>query len=64
MTPAEKKERGAYFTPQPVAQFLSDWAIRTPNDAILEPSCGEAVFLEAAVGVALRLFRTRTAKLT
>jgi len=48
MTPAEKKERGAYFTPRPVAQFLSDWAIRTPNDAILEPSCGEAVFLEAA----------------
>jgi adenine-specific DNA-methyltransferase len=48
MTPAEKKERGAYFTPQPIAQFLSDWAIRSPNDTILEPSCGEAVFLEAA----------------
>jgi adenine-specific DNA-methyltransferase len=43
-----QKERGAFFTPQPIAQFLSDWAIRTPGDAVIEPSCGEAVFLEAA----------------
>ena len=43
-----QKERGAFFTPKPLAQFLADWAIRAPNDAVLEPSCGEAVFLEAA----------------
>jgi adenine-specific DNA-methyltransferase len=45
---AEQKHRGAFFTPRPLAQFLSDWAIRDANDAILEPSCGEAIFLEAA----------------
>ena len=45
---AEEKGRGAFFTPQPLAQFLADWAIRSPNDLVLEPSCGEAVFLEAA----------------
>jgi adenine-specific DNA methylase len=43
-----RKKRGAFFTPQPIAQFLADWAIRSPSDAVLEPSCGEAVFLEAA----------------
>jgi len=45
---AHKKQRGAFFTPQPIAQFLSDWAIRAAADTVLEPSCGEAVFLEAA----------------
>lgn len=43
-----RKHRGAYFTPQPIATFLSEWAIRLPTDAIFEPSCGEAVFLTAA----------------
>ncbi len=43
-----KKRRGAFFTPRPIAQFLADWAIRSPGDLVLEPSCGEAVFLEAA----------------
>lgn len=43
-----KKKRGAFFTPLPIAQFLADWAIRSPTDIVLEPSCGEAVFLEAA----------------
>lgn len=44
----EQKERGAFFTPQPLAQFLADWAIRSASNSILKPSCGEAVFLEAA----------------
>jgi adenine-specific DNA methylase len=43
-----EKRRGAYFTPRPIAQFLADWAIRSPSESVLEPSCGEAVFLEAA----------------
>jgi adenine-specific DNA-methyltransferase len=45
---ASKKARGAFLTPQPIAQFLSDWAIRAATDLVLEPSCGDAVFLEAA----------------
>lgn len=45
---SQENERGAFFTPQPIAQFLSDWAIRASTDTVLEPSCGEAVFLEAA----------------
>lgn len=43
-----RKARGAFFTPEPIAQFITDWAIRADGDRILEPSCGEAAFLVAA----------------
>lgn len=43
-----RKERGAFFTPPALADFLAAWAIRSPSDAVLEPSCGEAVFLTSA----------------
>jgi adenine-specific DNA-methyltransferase len=43
-----RKARGAFFTPQEVADFLTGWAIRTSDDLVLEPSCGEAVFLLSA----------------
>ena len=40
-----RKARGAFFTPDKVARFITDWAIRSAADAVIEPSCGEAVFL-------------------
>lgn len=40
-----RKARGAFFTPPPVARFVADWAVQSPQDAVLEPSCGEAAFL-------------------
>lgn len=43
-----RKARGAFFTPIEIAAFLVKWAIRLPSDEVLEPSCGEAVFLRAA----------------
>jgi adenine-specific DNA-methyltransferase len=54
MTAEEKaqKARGAFFTPPEISQFLVDWALRTPSDRILEPSCGDAAFL---IPAALRL---------
>ena len=42
------KLRGGYYTSPEVAAWLSSWAIRSPDDRILEPSCGDGVFLEAA----------------
>lgn len=45
---AEAKLRGAFFTPEAIAAYLAAWAVRDPGDTILEPSCGEAVFLLAA----------------
>lgn len=44
-----RKARGAFFTPDAVARYLTDWAVRAGSDEVLEPSCGEAAFLLAAV---------------
>lgn len=48
-TPALRKARGAFFTPDRIAAFIIDWAIRSADDSVLEPSCGEAAFLTHAV---------------
>jgi adenine-specific DNA-methyltransferase len=43
-----RKARGAFFTPPEMVSFITNWAIRSPNDSVLEPSCGEAAFLLGA----------------
>jgi adenine-specific DNA-methyltransferase len=48
-TPAQRKQRGAFFTPQEIARFMTSWAIREAGDLVMEPSVGDAVFLTAAV---------------
>jgi adenine-specific DNA-methyltransferase len=40
-----RKARGAFFTPLEISRFLVDWAVRSPSDRVLEPSCGDAMFL-------------------
>lgn len=40
--------RGAYFTPEPIARFMTEWALEHGARRILEPSCGEAQFLRTA----------------
>lgn len=40
-----RKARGAFFSPPKIAAFVTDWAVRTPHDAVLEPSAGDAEFL-------------------
>lgn len=47
-TVTARKARGAFFTPPSLARYVVQWAIRTPGDDVLEPSCGEAAFLLAA----------------
>lgn len=47
-SPLLRKERGAFFTPPDLARFIANWAIRESSDRVLEPSCGDAVFLAAA----------------
>ncbi|MGU3777803.1 N-6 DNA methylase [Burkholderia metallica] len=44
-----QKLRGGYYTPAAVVAFLVDWAIRSGDDTVLEPSCGDGNFL---VGIA------------
>lgn len=48
-TPADRKARGAFFTPQPLVDFIASWAIRSARDSVFEPSAGDAEFLVAAV---------------
>ena len=48
-TPALRKERGAFFTPDDITRFISRWAIRGAEDLVMEPSAGDAAFLVAAV---------------
>ncbi|MEV8375204.1 N-6 DNA methylase [Kribbella sp. NPDC056861] len=44
-----RRERGAFFTPEPIAEHLAAWAVRdNPEAKVLDPTCGEAVFLLAA----------------
>jgi adenine-specific DNA-methyltransferase len=47
--PAGRKERGAFFTPPAIADYLAWWAVGSdPTATVLDPTCGEAVFLLAA----------------
>jgi adenine-specific DNA-methyltransferase len=52
-SPQLRKARGAFFTPPAIASFLARWAIKDPQSRVLDPTCGEAVFLQAA-GARLR----------
>ncbi|WP_170931026.1 class I SAM-dependent DNA methyltransferase [Pseudomonas sp. SID14000] len=47
-----KKSLGAYYTPSNLSRILCQWAIRSSNDSILEPSFGGCNFLDE---IALRL---------
>ncbi len=45
----DKKRLGVFYTPTQVSRILCAWAIRKPNEKILEPSFGGCGFLEASV---------------
>lgn len=47
-TPTAAKARGGFYTPVEVTRFLAGWAIRSPQDIVLEPSCGDGAFIQAA----------------
>ena len=49
------KLRGGYYTSPQIAAWLANWAIRKPSDTVLEPSCGDGVFLEAAASRLIQL---------
>src|SRR6266446_8176456 len=45
---AVEKVRGAVYTPPRIASALTRWAVRSKDDRVLDPACGEGVFLSAA----------------
>jgi len=50
-----QKLRGGYYTPEPIADFLARWAVRSQIDTILEPSCGDGIIIGAAAKALLAL---------
>ncbi|MGK2932104.1 MAG: HsdM family class I SAM-dependent methyltransferase [Solirubrobacterales bacterium] len=48
-TASLRKARGAFFTPDKLSRFIANWAIRSADDRVLEPSAGDAAFLVQAV---------------
>lgn len=43
----KEKLRGGFYTPEPIASFILKWGLNGSSDSkILEPSCGDGVFLE------------------
>lgn len=53
--PTHQKLRGGYYTPTLISDFLARWAIQTPNDTVLEPSCGNGNLLMSAASTLLAL---------
>lgn len=43
----EQKLRGGYYTPLDIAKFLARWVKQAGAKEVLEPSCGDGVFLKA-----------------
>ncbi len=58
------KEKGAYYTPDPVVRSLLCWAVRNSDDRLLDPSCGDGRFIAGhpnSVGIELDPFATPAA---
>lgn len=44
---SDQKLNGRYFTPRMIAQYITDWVLDQHHiENVLEPSCGEGVFLD------------------
>lgn len=54
-TEKERKTLGAYYTPLPAARAIVDWAVRSREDTVFDPSFGGCAFFNAAIGRLRRL---------
>jgi len=46
--PEERHVLGQFYTPRPIAELIVKWAIRSPDDKVLDPGCGSGTFLVEA----------------
>lgn len=59
-----RKETGAYYTPDPVVSSLVAWVVRDAGDRLIDPACGDGRFIAAhrnAVGIEQDAVTTRVA---
>jgi len=43
--PHERHQLGQFYTPPAIARLIARWAIRSPNDRVLDGGCGSGTFL-------------------
>ncbi|MEM3737606.1 MAG: N-6 DNA methylase [Candidatus Bathyarchaeia archaeon] len=55
----ERHQLGQFYTPPQIAELITRWAIRSPDDKVLDPGCGSGTFLIKAYKV-LRELKGRT----
>jgi type I restriction-modification system DNA methylase subunit len=49
LIPAEERHQlGQFYTPKPIAELITKWCIRSPDDKVLDPGCGSGTFLVEA----------------
>lgn len=65
-SPTDDKLRGGYYTPEPIAEFVSDWVARS-GPRLLEPSCGDGNILRfltrrSSEAIGVELFSDEVAK--
>jgi adenine-specific DNA methylase len=54
--PISKKKLGAFYSPPMIVTTLLNWAIRSPIDRLLDPSCGDGRFIsQHAYGVGVEM---------
>ncbi len=51
---SKKKLRGGYYTPIELSDFITNWAINSETNSVLEPSCGDGNFLISSVNTFLK----------
>lgn len=44
-----RRTLGQFWTPWPIAQLMARWAIRSPQDSVLDPAFGSGIFLLTAI---------------
>jgi len=44
-----RRPLGQFWTPAPIAEFMTQWAIQKPGDRVLDPAFGSGIFLLSAI---------------
>ncbi|MEM2005514.1 MAG: N-6 DNA methylase [Zestosphaera sp.] len=45
---SERHALGQFYTPPAIAELITKWAVRSPEDKVLDPGCGSGTFLVKA----------------